>query len=170
MEIAVVICNLALTFVFSGSFLPEIGFIVGTIYTIISGIGTFYLRDKEAGIKFINSHLVALDDGIHDEKEKVILLSAAFMAVGMKIGTALGLAVGFGMVAILAFCILLATGYIIEGSGSGMTAKGAWQIAKLIIWIYNKLNGLYEFIAKCIVKLEFHILKIDIKNKEKWDL
>ena len=47
-----------------------------------------------------------------------------------------------------------------------MTLSGAWSIAKGIIWIYNKLNGIYEFIAQQIVKLEFSILKVDMKKKK----
>ena len=157
MKIAVIIINLVLTYVFTGGFLPEIGPIVGVVYVAISAFGIYYLRDKEAGLKFVNRHLIPLDDGMHDIEEQEILISAAFLALGMKIGTALGLAVTFRLVA---------SGFLIEGRKSGMTLSGAWSIAKGIIWIYNKLNGIYEFIAQQIVKLEFKILKVDMKKKK----
>ena len=166
MKIAVIIINLVLTYIFTGGFLPEIGPIVGIVYIVISAFGIYYLRDKEAGLKFVNRHLVPIDDGMHDIEEQEILISAAFLSLGMKIGTALGLAVTFSLVAMLAFCILVASGFLIEGRKSGMTISGAWSIAKGIIWIYNKLNGIYEFIAQQIVKLEFSILKVDMKKKK----
>lgn len=166
MKIVAIIINLVLIYVFTGSFLPEIGPIVGIVYVAISAFGIYYLRDKEAGLKFVNRHLVPIDDGMHGIEEQEILISAAFLALGMKIGTALGLAVSFSLVAMLAFCILVASGFLIEGRKSGMTLSGAWSIAKGIIWIYNKLNGIYEFIAQQIVKLEFSILKVDMKKKK----
>lgn len=165
MKIVVQVINLALAYFFTSSFLPDIGIIVGVIYVVVSALGIYYLRDKKIGWKFVNWQLIPLDEGIHDNEEMGILLSAAFLALGMKIGTALALAVSVSMTLAIAFCILLATGYIIEGRKSGMTVSGAWYIAKAVIWAYNKLNGLYDFIAQQIVKLEFYILKIDVKSK-----
>lgn len=165
MKTVVPCINLVLCFVFTSSFLPEIGIVVGIIYVAISAIGIYYLKDKEMGWKFVNRYLIPLDNGIHDKEELGILISAAFLALGMKIGTVLALAVTFSVTLAVAFCILLATGFIIEGRKSGMTVSGAWYIAKGVVWVYNKLNGLYEFIAQQIVKLEFYILKVDMKNK-----
>lgn len=165
MKIVVQAINLALAYFFMSSFLPNIGIIVEIIYVMISAIGIYYLRDKNLGCKFVNWQLISLDDGINDNEEMGILISAAFLALGMKIGTVLALAVSVSMTLAIAFCILLASGYIIEGKKSGMTISGSWYIAKAVMWVYNKLNGLYEFIAQQIVKLEFHVLKIDIKNK-----
>lgn len=165
MELVIQGINLALAYFFISSFLPKIGIIVGIIYVIISAVGIYYLKDREIGWKFVNRHLIPTDNGIHDSEEKGMLLSAAFLALGMKIGTALSLAVSFSMTLVIAFCILVATGYIIEGKSSGMTIPVAWYIAKGVIWVYNKINGLYEFIVQQIVKLEFYVFKIDIKNK-----
>lgn len=165
MKWAIVGLNLVLTYIFTGGFLPETGPIVGVIYTIFSGLGVFYLRNNNRWLRFVNSQLKTADGKSHEAEEVEILISASFLALGMKIGTALGLAVAFSMIVVLAFCILLATGYIIEGRKSGMTISGAWYIAKLVVWLFNKINGIYEIIADQIVKLEFKALNIGIRNK-----
>lgn len=160
--------NLILSYIFISGFLPQIGIITGIIYVIISVIGILYLKNENRWVKFVNSQIKPANGKSQEvEVYKVeIIISVSFLVLGMKIGTVLGLAVTFSMVLILAFCILLATGYIVEGRKSGMTIKTAWESAKLIIWIFNKINGIYEFIAEKIAKLEFDILKVAVRSKK----
>lgn len=165
MKWIIVTLNLVLTYIFTGGFLPQIGPIVGVIYTIVSIVGIFYLRNRDRWVKFVNSQLKPMDGKDHEVQDEEILISAAFLALGMKIGTVLGLAVGFSMTVILAFCILLVTGYLIEGRKSGMTIRGAWYIAKFLVWLFNKINGIYEIIAEQIVKIEFEVLNIGERRK-----
>ena len=165
MQIVVIIINLVLTYIFVGGFLPTYGTIVGIIYIVISICGICYYRKKKSiPLKFINRFLVSTGDGVYDIQKNEIMVSAAFLALGMKIGTVFALLVSVGMVIVIALCILIATGFFIEGRKSGMTISGALGIAKVVVWIYEKINGLYEFIARQIVKIEFKILKIDVRE------
>ena len=166
MEILVVVINLGLTYFFVGGFLPKTGPFIAIVYILISIIGIFFLRNKEYWTKFVNYQLKSLDNGVRDIKEREILISAAFLALGMKIGTALALAVAFAGTVVIAFCILLASGFIIEGRKSGMSVGGAWTIAKVVVKVYNFINGVYDSIVTVIVKIEFKALKIDIRTQE----
>lgn len=158
--------NLILSYIFMSGFLPQIGVITGIIYVIISVIGILYLRKENRWVKFVNSQIKPANGKSQEVDEPEVITSVAFLALGMKIGTVLGLVVTFSMVVILTFCILLATGYIIEGRKSGMTIKTAWNSSKLIIWVFNKINGIYEFIAEKIAEIEFDILKVAVRSKK----
>lgn len=132
--------NLILSYIFMSGFLPQIGIITGIIYVIISVIGILYLRKENRWFKFVNTQIKPANGKSQEVYEPEVITSVAFLVLGMKIGTVLGLAVTFSMVLILTLCILLASGYIIEGRKSGMTIKTAWNSAKLIIWVFNKIK------------------------------
>lgn len=158
--------NLILSYIFISGFLPQIGIITGIIYVIISVIGILYLKNENRWVKFVNSQIKPTNGKSQEVYEIELIISVAFLALGMKIGTVLGLIVTFGLVVTLTFCILLTSGYIIEGRKSGMTIRKAWNSAKIIIWIFNKINGIYEFIAEKIAKVEFDILKVAVRSKK----
>lgn len=162
MEIVVIIINLILSFVSIVGFLPPYGIIIAIIYTIISIFRIYSLKnDEEAYLRFVNRHLIPTDDGKHYGNEKTMLISAACLAGGMKIGTVLALTVKLGVVALIAAFI-----FVIVGKKSDIAFWGAWMAAKVIYWIYEKINGIYDFIVRLIVKIEFKILKIDIKDNK----
>lgn len=158
--------NLILSYIFMSSFLPRIGIITGVIYVVISVIGILYLKKENRWVKFVNSQIRPTNGKNQEVYEADVIISVAFLALGMKIGTFLGLAVTFSMVLMLTFCILLVSGYIIEGRKSGITIKTAWDSAKIIIWVFNKINGIYGFIAEKTAEFEFEILKIAVKSKK----
>lgn len=158
--------NLILSYIFMSGFLPQIGVITGITYVIISVIGILYLRKENRWVKFVNSQIKPANGKSEEVYEIELIISVAFLVLGMKIGTVLGLIVTFGLVVTLTLCILLASGYIIEGRKSGMTIRTAWNSAKVIIWIFNKISGIYEFIAEKIAKIEFDILKVSVRSKK----
>lgn len=61
----------------------------------------------------------------------------------------------------IAFCILLAFGYLFEGPGSGMTISMSYGIARLVVKLFSLISVGFDKIAEWIAKIELRILKID---------
>lgn len=88
----------------------------GVICTMITVVGYFCLREKEIGLKFINSQLVSTVKNyqIKDQDEKDIILTIAFITVAMKIWTAIALYIEIGAIILLTFALILASGYLFD--------------------------------------------------------
>ena len=69
---------------------------------------------------------------------------------------------------ILAFAILLASGFFFEGYSSGMTITGVFNISKIILKIYSFVESIQKWLDKLfelIIKGEYKILGIKVKGE-----
>lgn len=135
----------------------------GVICTMISVVGYFCFREKEIGLKFINSQLVSTVKNyqIKDQDEKDIILTIAFITVAMKIWTAIALYIEIGAIILLTFALILASGYLFDRRGLEGFPYLAYLISKTMVKIFNFLTSLYDRIAEFVVKVEFAVYKLD---------
>lgn len=159
--IITLIVNFVLIYLFSGAIYP----IAGIIYTMLSVIVAFVAKDKAYCKKIISILVRSWDTNVIADKtdENVLLLSVAFLIGAMKIGVAIGIFVEVSMILFIALAILIVSGFLIEGYKSGMTLSGAYNIAKIVVKIYQFFTSLADKIMEFIVKVEFSILKIETK-------
>lgn len=114
-KIFILILNFGLIYYFTSQ-----GWVTfGVICTMISVAGYFCFREKEIGLKFINSQLVSTVKNyqIKDQDEKDIILTIAFITVAMKICTAIALYIEIGAIILLTFALILASGYLFDRRG-----------------------------------------------------
>lgn len=76
-------------------------------------------------------------------------------------GAAIALIIEGAAVIIIAFCILLASGWLFLGRESGMSVGLAYLISKLVMKIYLFCNSLADKLAMAVVRVEFSVLKIE---------
>lgn len=67
-------------------------------------------------------------------------MSVACLTLSLKIGAAIAIFVETSAVILVAFCILLAFGYLFDGSASGMTIGLSYNIARLVIKIFSLVS------------------------------
>lgn len=161
MVIIALIINCGLIWFFTCSFYP----FIGLAYTILSLAGTLYFCNREFGKCIINKELRFIDNRyVYSNEANIILLSAAFLSLGIKLGAAIALFVYTGATLLLTFCILLAMGYFFEGTQSGITVGLAYSIAKLCFKLYQLLDWIPDKIAELLVWIEFKLLGIETKH------
>lgn len=155
----VLLLNFGLTYFFSGS----IYYFVGILYTAISMVLTFSLRNSKYCYKVIDIFVRNWKNSeiIGEENRNTILLSVAFLIGAMKIGAAIAVFVEVSAILLLALIILLASGFWFDGYKSGMTISGAYYISKITIKIFQLFNSLFDKIMELIVKIEFMVLGIN---------
>lgn len=156
--VILLVINFSLIYFFTGAVYP----IFGLCFTMISIIVSIVARDKKYCRKIISKFIRNWNlDGIEDEKDQnIILLSIAFLIEAIKVGAAIGIFVEVSAILLLALCILLASGFIIEGYSSGMTIGFAYNIAKIAVKVYQFFNSLTDRLMGFIVKVEFSALGI----------
>lgn len=159
----VLMINFVLMYLFSGS----IYFWVGIIYTIISIVLTLTLKNSQYSKVIIKLMVKSWNEDVlqNKEDENMILLSVAFLIGSMKIGAAIAIFVEVSAILFIALAILIATGFFVEGYGSGMTLGGAYNLGKWILkigqFLFLFLDKVMGWIMDLIVKIEFSILRIE---------
>ena len=96
------------------------------------------------------------------------MISVAFLALAIKIGVLIHIGFMFAATVILAFAILLASGFFFEGYSSGMTITGVFNISKIILKIYSFVESIQKWLDKLfelIIKGEYKILGIKVKGE-----
>lgn len=99
-----------------------------------------------------------------------ILISVAFLALAIKMGVLIHIGFMFATTVILAFAILLASGFFFEGYSSGMTITGAFNISKIILKIYSFVESIQKWFDKLfelVIKAEYKILGIKVESRDK---
>lgn len=151
--------NIMLTMFFAGAY--YVG--VGVIMAIVSIIMSCFLHENKIAYYIIRSQIKKYNINIlSDRKEhNSLLISIAFLIMAEKIGAAIAMIVEGAAIILLAFCILLASGWFLMGSSSGMSVGSAYNISRVVMKIYLLCNSLIEKMALLIVKIEFSLLKIE---------
>lgn len=151
--------NIMLTMFFAGSYYAGVGIIMGVISIIMS----CFLKENKVAYCIIKSQIKKYDLNIlSDRKEhNSLLVSIAFLIMAVKIGAAIAMIVEGAAIILLAFCILLVSGWLLMGSSSGMSVGSAYNISRVVMKIYLLCNSLIEKLALLIVKMEFLLLKIE---------
>lgn len=157
--IVVLIINFGLIGFFTVPFYPA----VGMIYTLISILGTIFLSNSSFGEMLINRQFKIWGEEIGNSTEEYnrILLSAAFLSLGMKLGAAIASFVYGGAAIMIAIALLLAVGYFFDGSKSGVTPGPAFALGKLIVKIFVFLTSFFDKVVEFAVKIEFGFLGVD---------
>ena len=151
--------NLLLTFFFAGGYYA----IVGILLVILSTIVAAFLPTSEVGHFIIRSQIKSYNEELlgNEQERNSCLVSIAFLILSLKVGAGIALIVEGLAIVLVAFCILIASGWLIEGRASGMSVGLAYNISKLVMKVYLFLNSLVDKLAMQIVKIEFQILEIE---------
>ena len=141
----IIILNVLLGVLITSAFYPIVGIIVLIFCVLMLTIG----YNNTIGESFIRTQMKYWGNDINEIvfSEKRLLLSVACLTLSLKIG---------------AFCILLAFGYLFDGSASGMTIGLSYNIARLVIKIFSLVSIGFDKIAEWIAKIELSILNIKI--------
>ena len=83
----------------------------------------------------------------NEQERNSCLVSIAFLILSLKVGAGIALIVEGLAIVLVAFCILIASGWLIEGRASGMSVGLAYNISKLVMKIYLFLNSLVDKLA-----------------------
>ena len=159
MTIAILI-NCVLCFLVTSPFYPFVGFAVLAFAAIMLTVGA----DSQLADHFILSQAKnwgkEVDASVFENRR--FLISVAFLSLSLKIGGVIAAFVMGGAAIGIAICILLASGWLFMGAGSGMTVGLAYQIGRLIVNIYSFVSVGIDRIAEWIAKLELSVLGINI--------
>lgn len=158
------ILNWILTGFFAGGYYPVVGIILSMLSI------AFCLCDKGSGMgRFIIGSQIKKwkpEDIIENKERYSVLMSIAFLTLAMKIGAAIAAVIEFSAAVLIALAVLIASGYLFEGSNSGMTIGGAWAIGKLVVKLYIFLNSLVDKMAGVLVKIEFSVLGVESHDND----
>lgn len=155
----VITINIILTVFFAGSYL--IG--VGLFMAILSMITICLFKENQIGYFIIQNQIKSYDKSLllNNKEHNALLVSIAFLTLALKLGAAIALIIEGAAVIIIAFCILLASGWLFLGRESGMSVGLAYLISKLVMKIYLFCNSLADKLAMAVVRVEFSLLKIE---------
>lgn len=159
LKYVLIIINIGLTMFFAGGYY----IVIGVVLAALSAIICISCKNNNVGYFLICSQIKKYDRKLLCDREErnSLLITIAMLILAMKIGVGVALIIEGGAVIVLAFCILLASGWLIEGKESGMSVGVAYYIAKIIMKIYLYCTSLVDMVAKAMVKIEFYILKIE---------
>lgn len=161
-KIIILIINYILTLFFAGGYYPA----VGVVLCIASVMFSLLDKGTVIGEYIVLSQIRSWNPGdlVEAKDKRPVLLSISFLTLSMKIGAAIAVFVEVSAVLLLAFCILIASGYLFEGRKSGMSIGGAWAISKLVVKVYLFFTSLVDKLADLIVKIEFALLKVEAED------
>lgn len=156
----IIILNVLLGVLITSAFYPIVGIIVLIFCVLMLTIG----YNNTIGESFIRTQMKYWGNDINEIvfSEKRLLLSVACLTLSLKIGAAIAIFVETSAVILVAFCIILAFGYLFDGSASGMTIGLSYNIARLVIKIFSLVSIGFDKIAEWIAKIELSILNIKI--------
>ena len=159
--IVVLIINFGLICFFTTPIYP----LIGIVYTLLSILGTFLLSDSPFGQRIINKQITVWGENMGNDSDETnkILLSSAFLSLGMKIGAVITALVYGSAALMIAIALLLASGFFFSGSKSGVTPGGAFTLGKLLVKVYGFVTTIFDKVVELFVKLEFAFLGIDKK-------
>lgn len=159
-----IVFNTLIIYAFSGLVYSFIGIpytalsLILTLLTLIFGKSEFYYFIIGLVLKkWKESKVLEVEGG------EALLLSCAFLIGVMKIGAAIGVFVLTGATILIAFTILLVSGYFFEGKASGMTATGAYLIARIAAKITWFLTSIFDNLMEMLIKLQMKLLGIEGK-------
>lgn len=144
--------------------------VVGIVLSALSLISSVFLADYTWMHVFAKIVIKSNNIDLYFNKGNAnrILISVAFLALAIKIGVLIHIGFMFAATVILAFAILLASGFFFEGYSSGMTITGVFNISKIILKIYSFVESIQKWLDKLfelIIKGEYKILGIKVKGE-----
>lgn len=156
----IITLNMILGFIITSVYYPIVGIAVsvfnGAMLTIgcQNALGAFFVRSQMKNLGNKVDKIVFSEDRL--------LMSITCLVFSLKIGAIITVFVETSAIFIIAFCILLASGYLFQGPLSGMTLISSYKIASLIFKIFSLLSIGFDKIAEWIAKAELRILNIEI--------
>ena len=140
---------------------------VGIGIFIINLVVVTFLKDTQFAHWLVHLEIRSYDVDSFFEEENInqLLVSIALLSIDIKICAAIGMIIEGLSALFIALAILIACGYLIEGSRSGMTIGGAMSIGKILARIGSALMSIWEKIVILIVKAEFKLFGVELKKE-----
>lgn len=152
-----IVLNTLLSVAMTSAFYPVVGLAVFVIEGVFLTLG----RNSRIAASFLHHQMRNWKKHQITFKERWLLMSVACLTCSMKIAAAIAIFVETGAALLLAFCLLLACGYFVEGAESGMTPVLSVRLARSAIKAFLFLSVGIDKIAEWTVKAELRILHIE---------
>ena len=150
----VIVLNTLLSVAMTSAFYPVVGLAVFVIEGVFLTLG----RNSRIAASFLHHQMRNWKKHQITFKERWLLMSVACLTCSMKIAA---IFVETGAALLLAFCLLLACGYFVEGAASGMTPVLSVRLARSAIKAFLFLSVGIDKIAEWTAKAELRILHIE---------
>lgn len=153
--------NLVLGIIITSASYPFVGVAFGIFGAIMLIVG----YKSIFGFWVVKSQMKNFRNIIHtmSDADRKLIVSAACLSLAVQIGVAITLFVTTGAMIMVAFCILLASGYFFEGAKSGWTPSSAFGFAKIAIKVFCFLQITIDRIAEWIAKFELKLINSEIE-------